>query len=373
MKTDRMSIWDLARERGHSRRDFLQFCTWIAAAAGIHSSGLAQVVKAMESQPRLPVLWFHFQECTCCSESFIRSPNPILSDIIFDMISLDYSETLQAAAGKQAEQALHEVMQNNKGNYLMAVEGSLPTGDDGIYCCIGGRTSVDIATEAAQGAKAIIAWGNCACYGCVQAAKPNPTGAAPAHEILSGAGKSIINVPGCPPIPRVMAGTLVHLLAFDRIPPLDNKGRPKAFYSRSVHDDCDRLPHYEVGRFVESFDDENARLGYCLYKLGCRGPETYNSCGLLGWNGGVGSHVAAGHGCLGCSEEHFWDKGSFYEQVATAGISIGSAAKTTGIVVGAAAAAGLAGHAITKSIRKKLSDPQQDQKRDRSKDTGKGK
>ncbi|MBM3790034.1 MAG: hydrogenase small subunit, partial [Acidobacteria bacterium] len=179
MTVRRLSIWEHARLRGYSRRDFIRFCGWMAAAAGIHSSGLPRVVRALESKPRLPVVWFHFQECTCCSESFLRSPQPIVSDIILDMISLDYSEMLQAAAGRQAEEALQRTLEENRGEYLMMVEGAVPTGEGGIYCCIGGRTALDILTGAAADARAIIAWGSCASNGCVQAAAPNPTGATP--------------------------------------------------------------------------------------------------------------------------------------------------------------------------------------------------
>jgi len=81
-------------------------------------------------------------------------------------------------------------MTKHKGNYLMLVEGSVPTADGGVYCCIGGRTALDIVTEAAAGAKAVVCWGSCASNGCVQAAKPNPTRATPIHEILTGCRSS---------------------------------------------------------------------------------------------------------------------------------------------------------------------------------------
>ena len=191
--------------------------------------------------------------------------------------------------------------------------GSVPTGADGVYCTIGGRTSLDIVKEAAAGAKAIVAWGSCASNGCIQAASPNPTGATPVHQIITD--KPIIKVPGCPPIGEVMAATIVHLLTFGTIPELDRTGRPKAFYSRRVHDTCYRRPAYDAGLFVESWDDENAKKGYCLYKMGCRGPVTYNACAVTKWNGGVSFPVQSGHGCLGCSEANFWDNGPFYEHL----------------------------------------------------------
>jgi hydrogenase small subunit len=347
-----LTIYESMQLQGYSRRDFLKFCSWMAAFIGIESSGVGSLVHAMETKPRLPVVWFHFQECTCCSESFIRSSHPIVSDIILDKISLDYSETLQAAAGHQAEAALHATMEKHKGEYIMLVEGSVPTGDDGVYCCIGGRSALDIVQEAAAGAKAIIAWGSCASNGCIQSAKPNPTGATPIHKLISGT--PIINVPGCPPIGEVMAGTIVHLLAFDRIPQLDGLGRPKAFYSRRVHDTCYRRPNYDAGLFVESFDDENAKRGYCLYKVGCRGPVTYNACGVMRWNNGVSYPIQSGHGCIGCSEANFWDNGPFYQHLASfPGFGIETTADDIGLFLGAATAVGITAHAVSTNIRKR--------------------
>jgi len=346
------TFWEKMQQQGYSRRDFLKFCAYISAAIGLHSSGIASVVQALEKKPRPPVVWFHFQECTCCSESFIRSSHPIVADIILDRISLDYTETLQAAAGFQAEEALRQTMEKFHGQYIMTVEGAVPTKDGGIYCTIGGRTALDIVKEAAAGAKAIIAWGSCASNGCIQAANPNPTGAQPVHKIIND--KPIINVPGCPPIAEVMAGTIVHVLTFDRLPQLDSMGRPKAFYAKRVHDSCYRRPFYDAGLFVESWDDENAKKGYCLYKMGCRGPVTYNACGITRWNDGVSYPIQSGHGCLGCSETSFWDNGPFYRHLASfPGFGIETTADKIGTVVGAITLGGIATHAISTNIRKK--------------------
>jgi len=346
------TIWEHAQSKGVSRREFLTACAWMTAMLGLPASAVAQVTKALETQPRIPVLWFHFQECTCCSESFIRSSHPGIADIVLDKISLDYTETLMAASGKQAEESLRDTMTKYKGKYLMVVEGSVPTAEGGVYCCIGGRTALDILQEAAAGAKAMICWGSCASNGCVQNAKPNPTQATPIHKLISGV--PIINVPGCPPIAEVMTGTIVHLLAFDRIPQLDGLGRPKAFYSRRVHDTCYRRPNYDAGLFVNSFDDENAKRGYCLYKMGCRGPVTYNACGVMRWNGGVSFPIQSGHPCIGCSEGNFWDNGPFYRHLPNfPGFGIETTADKIGVGLGAATVLGIAAHAISTNIRKR--------------------
>ena len=346
------TIYEEIRQKGYSRRDFIKFCGTMTAMLGLESTAVAQVAKALETKTRLPLIWLHGQECTCCSESFIRSSHPIVADILLDKVSLDYTETLMAAAGHQAEAAMHKTMEEYKGEYLLLVEGSIPTKESGVYCCIGGRTFEDIALEAAANAKAVIAWGNCASAGCVQAAAPNPTGAQPISKIIKG--KPIINVQGCPPIAEVMAGVVVHLLTFERIPQLDGLGRPKAFYSRRVHDTCYRRPNFDAGLFVESFDDENAKRGYCLYKVGCKGPSTYNSCGVIKWNNGVSFPIQSGHPCIGCSEANFWDNGPFYRRLPEfPGFGIESTADKVGVGLGIATGVGIAAHAISTNIRKK--------------------
>lgn len=349
---DKRETLSQAFERaGYTRRDFLRFCSYTAGLLGLQAAGLTKVAKALESKQRPPVVWLHFQECTCCSESFIRASHPIVADIVLETISLDYTQTLQAAAGNQAEKSLHDTITKYAGEYILLVEGAVPLNDGGIYCTIAGRTAKDILEETAKNASAIIAWGSCASNGCIQAAKPNPTGATPVRKLVN---KPVINVPGCPPIADVMVALVSHILVFGKIPELDGQGRPKEFYSRRVHDTCYRRSYYDAGLFVEAWDDEKAKKGYCLYKMGCRGPVTYNACSVTRWNEGTSYPIQSGHGCIGCSENGFWDNGPFYRHLASfPGFGIESTADTIGTIVGVAAAAGVAGHAISTNIRKR--------------------
>ena len=346
------TVYEQITSRGVSRRDFLKFCTWMGAYMGLEHSAAGAIAQALENKRRIPVVWLHFQECTCCSESFLRSSHPIVADILLDKISLDYTQTLQAAAGFQAEEILQETITKYRGEYLMLVEGSIPLGADGCYCVVGGKSAIDTVREVAAGAKAIIAWGNCACSGCVQGANPNPTRATPVNAIIKD--KQVINVPGCPPIAEVMAGVLVHLLTFDRVPQLDVLGRPKAFYGKRVHDTCNRRANYDAGLFVETFDDENAKKGYCLYKVGCKGPTTYNSCASMRWNNGTSYPIQSGHPCIGCSEANFWDNGPLYKRLSNApGFGIESTADKIGLTVGGVTAAGALAHAVLTNVRKR--------------------
>jgi hydrogenase small subunit len=196
----------------------------------------------------------------------------------------------------------------------------------------------------------------------VQAAKPNPTRATPIDKVITD--KPIVKVPGCPPIPEVMSAVVAYLVTFDRLPDLDAKGRPKMFYSQRIHDKCYRRPHFDAGQFAEKFDDAGARMGYCLYKLGCKGPTTYNACSSVRWNEGTSWPVQSGHGCIGCSEADFWDKGSFYDHLTTVKVpgldGVEGTADRIGLTVLAAAGAAVAAHAAVSAVKQARSRSRND-------------
>jgi len=160
------TYYDVMRRQGISRRSFVKFCSLTAASLGLGDAGAQQIATAMQTKQRTPVVWLHGLECTCCSESFIRSSHPLTKDVVLSMISLDYTDTLMAAAGHQAEAILEEIMRKYKGNYILAVEGNPPLNQDGMSCIIGGKPFIDQLKHVAKDAKAIISWGSCASWGC---------------------------------------------------------------------------------------------------------------------------------------------------------------------------------------------------------------
>ncbi len=307
------TTYSVLRAHGVSRREFVSLCAKTAAGLGLSAAAVPQIVKALATQPRLPVIWLHGLECTCCSESILRSSTPLLQDVILNMISLDYDDTLQAAAGFQAEAIRERIMRDYPGQYLLAVEGNAPTRDRGVYCTVGGRTFLDLLRETASQAKAVVAWGSCASNGCVQAASPNPTGARPVSALITG--KPVVNVPGCPPIAEVMTGIVAYLITYGTLPALDSLGRPTSYYGRTVHSQCQRRHNFEEGRFVTSWDDRGEKAGYCLFRMGCRGPVTRNACASVKFNGGTSWPVGSGHPCIGCSEAGFWDNRPLYSML----------------------------------------------------------
>ena len=240
--TERDTLGAQLRAQGVSRRGFLKFCAATASMMALPPAMVPRIAAALEAARRPSVIWLSFQECTGCTESLTRSHTPTIENLIFDSISLDYHHTLQAAAGYGAEEAREEAMREHHGKYLLVVDGSIPTKDDGVYSTIAGMTNLAMLEEAAAGAAAIIAVGTCAAFGGLPHAKPNPTGAKAVSDIIHD--KPIINVSGCPPIPVVITGVLAHFLTFGTIPDLDHLGRPKAFFGQNIHDRCYRRPYY---------------------------------------------------------------------------------------------------------------------------------
>jgi hydrogenase small subunit len=274
-----------------------------------------------------------------------------------ESISLDYHETLMAAAGHKAEAAKDATLKSHSGKVIVVVEGSIPTKDNGVYCTIGGKTALQIMKEVEPHALAFVSVGTCAAFGGLPKANPNPTGAVAVEDVVRG--KPVINLPGCPANPDVLMGLLVHYLVFGRLPDLDMQKRPLFAYGKRIHDTCERRPHFDAGQYTLAFDDFGARNGYCLYKVGCKGPETYNICASRRWNLEASWPVKAGHPCIGCSERDFWDRFTpFYQRLPhVTGFGVEADADLIGKISVGTAAAGIAGHAIYTALARRGGGP----------------
>ena len=349
---------EVLRNKGVSRRDFMKFCALTAVAMGLGPGADLAIAQALSTKPRLPVLWINGLSCSCCTESFLRTAHPLAADIILSMIALDYQDTIMAAAGDQANAAYEQAIEKYKGQYILALEGNVPLNAQGMYCIDGGKPFYEKLKQGVEHAKAVVAWGTCASWGCVQAASPNPTGATPLHKLFPN--KPQIKVPGCPAIPEVMSAILTYIITYDRLPSLDSQGRPEMFYGVRVHDQCYRRAHFDAGEFVQSWDDDAARKGYCLYKMGCKGPTTYNACSSTRWNDGVSFPIQSGHGCLGCAENGFWDRGSFYSRVVDIPqMGTHSTADTVGLTALGVVAAAVGVHAVASAVDQRRRHNQQ--------------
>lgn len=276
------TIYEALRKKGFSRRDFLEFCSTLTAAMALPVGFSSSVAEALEKKQKPYLVWLEFQDCAGDTESFLRAVKPTAGNMILDILSVEYHETIMAAAGHRAQKSLADVVKNQKGKYIAIVEGSIPMKDDGVYCCIGGRSAKDIVQEVCGNAMATIAVGTCATYGGLPAAEPNPTGAVGVSQAVPNI--PVVNLPGCPVNVENITATVVHFLTFGSLPQLDSIGRPLFAYGKRIHDNCERRAHFDAGQYVRERGDYGHRNGWCLYEMGCKGPETFKNCPTVKYN-----------------------------------------------------------------------------------------
>jgi len=371
------------KRAGVNRRDFISFCgkLMVIAPAGlaITSKMSPAAVAAEIGKARRPsVIWLHMQDCTGCTETLLRTSTPDVADLILNVISLDYHETLMAASGHDAELALQEAMAANDGKFILVVEGSIPTKENGDYLYIAGKKGIDLLSEVSNRAAAVVAIGSCSSWGGVPSSGPNPTGATGVDTLIKN--KPVVNIPGCPPNPYIVLGTVLEYARTGKLPALDDKNRPKFAYDRYIHEHCPRRPHFDAGRFAKVFGDEGHRSGHCLYRLGCKGPVTHASCSTRHFNEVVDAWpIGIGAPCFGCAEQYVGYTIPAYQtapiKLATPPVTYPAVQHPQGIVTGAAAGtAGLAGGILLGAgyvaARKFSATPDDENVPGDSKDTG---
>jgi hydrogenase small subunit len=343
---------------GLSRREFISYCGVLAAVIGLDQLSVPRIAAALEQAAERPVVvWSDFQECLGCTVALLQSTSPTPAELILQQISLGYHEAAMAPAGFQADESFEDSF--DEGAFWV-IEGSVAEKIPGAIA-IGGRNAGDILREYYPKALGVIAIGSCACFGNVQAAKPDPTGAMGVGEWLRGPGglsdATVVNLPRCPGQAEDLVATLTYILVTESLPELDGAGRPTFLYGQTVHDNCERRGHFSESRFVEHFGDEGSRLGYCLYKVGCKGPVTFAPCPTTRWNGRTTWCVAAGGPCTGCAEDNFWnDFTPFTEPVP--GISLpgiaGAPTQSIGIGIAAVTAVGIGAHFVGQAVTGRL-------------------
>lgn len=346
------SLEERLARRGVTRRQFLKFCSIMTASLALPLHYTERVAAALSAAPRVPVVWLEFQDCAGDTESFLRASNPTVADIVLELLSVNYHETIMAPSGRMAEKSLRDTIEQFPGQYIAIVEGSIPTRDGGIYCTVGGRTALQIVREVCGKALATITVGACAWDGGWPAASPNPTGAVGVKDAVPGI-KNLINMPGCPMNVANLTAVVVHYLTFKALPATDEMNRPLFAYGQLIHNNCERRGHYDAGRFVQEWGDAGHRAGWCLYKMGCKGPQTYGNCSIIKWNDGTHWNVAAGHGCVGCMAPRFWDEMSpFYARLPRVpGFGVETSADRVGAVIAGGVAAAFAAHGVIAAAR----------------------
>ena len=327
------------------RRDFLKMAAAMGATVFLakYASMVAEAFKpAINGEVR--VVWLQGAGDTGCTISLIQGAHPDLVDVITQFrLSVAFHPTIMFTQGEEAVKPLTKIVEDMEPLDVLIVEGGVPKGN---YCTVGEIDGKPVPFEwwvRKLGEKtrgAIVAVGDCAASGGIPAAAPNPTGCRPVKEVLPG--KTVINITGCPPHPDWITLTLASVL-LGYTPELDEYGRPKVFYSQYIHDLCPRRGFYDKGEFAEKFGEDK-----CLWKLGCKGPVTRADCPYRKWNNGVSMCTQNGGLCTGCANPRFPEAPTspFHKEVEAVPTVLGIDLTKWAYAVAAAAAIGIAAHAV---------------------------
>jgi hydrogenase small subunit len=356
-----------------SRKKFLQVSAGSIAGVALSNLWLPKLLSAAgakNGKGRLPVIWFQAQACSGCAVSFLDTEYPSVDDVLIEVITLEFNPVVMGAAGDIAMGVIDRMMTEEKGKYIFVVEGSIPLEADGLYCTVGEKdgnpvTAMDWVKAIAANSMAVVAVGSCASWGGIPSAPPNPTGAVPVTKIVKD--KPIINIPGCPPHPDWMIGTIVNVLKYG-IPELDDLNRPTMFYGtdKLIHDNCELRQYFDSGIFAKDYGDKG-----CLYELGCKGPVSHCDVSTRGWNSGVNWCNRSGGPCIGCTEPFFpGGAGSgLYEKLPAIEVpgleKLNINVNTVGVALGGVVVAGIGAHAAARMIATKYRQNKEEKNRDK--------
>ncbi|MBI5232243.1 MAG: hydrogenase small subunit, partial [Coriobacteriales bacterium] len=326
---DHGAFYDRLELRGVSRRDFLKFCGATAALLGMQQTMAPQIAAAVEkaaASKLAPAVWMNGGACTGCTESAAQSTNPDIAQIVLDILSLNYIETIMYAQGESAEQALRQTVEENEKKFVLIYEGTVMEGWEGNALRIAGKPSIEELLEFAPKAAAIVAVGSCAVDGGWVRANPNPAEGTGVSEFLArnNIATPVINLPTCPVNPEWIVSIVIDALILGGIDEtgqvtpalaskLDRYGRPTFIFGQTIHDNCPRRGHFENGEFVYAFGSVEESKGYCLYPVGCKGPQTYTNCPIVRWNDQVSWCVESGSPSIGCGGFNWVDQNAPFQ------------------------------------------------------------
>jgi len=300
-----------------SRREFTKW----ALSAPVAATFLPKLAKALENAVKeYPIIWLQTSTCSGCSVSVINTIHPSIKNVIIEQVLpghkliLTYHGTLMAATGSLSLDTARNTAEKYQGKYILVVEGAIPTKQKGIYGYIGEKdgkriTMLEWVDFLGRNAMATLTVGTCAAYGGLAAAEPNPSGCKGVSDVYQSFNidTPVINIPGCPCHPDWFIGTVAKILLYGMPKPeeLDDSGRLKLFFARSVHNRCINRDYLDEGIIAEKFGEEG-----CLLELGCKGPFTYADCPTRLWNGSVNWCISVNAPCIGCTEKGFPDEHS---------------------------------------------------------------
>jgi len=352
------------------------------------------------------VVWLNGAACTGCTMTLTNSfyygsiqdllvpwsvaaTLPGLSDLDDNkadgLLNMKYIETLSSPIDGRAVAEATSVLTTGE-NFVLVLEGAIPTAGGGQYLTIWTENGEDktfadtvIRFATASNCVAVITAGTCSSYGGIPGAKGSVTDArglispgaitggythttslglwdqlkkAPITGVNGGLKisnatytsvmRKTICVPGCPPHPDWIVGTIVYYLTFGEVPLMDKYHRPLDYYGEYQCTNClwkTNIPAESPSDIANAtkasksgcatgnspllFKNKyDGRDEGCLGVVGCKGRKTKADCSFRRWNtdnangAGVSWCVQTRGGCHGCTEPRFPDGwGKFFSYV----------------------------------------------------------
>lgn len=312
-----------------TRREFLEASAGTITLLSVSLASIPRRGQATQDQEdvgltELPLIWIATGACSGCSIALLNAASPTVRFVLVgnvlpnQRLSLAYHTTLMASGGDMAMETLENVVREHAGQFILVVDGATSSRDDGIYCSVGeirGKsvTGYEHVRDLGRAAMVTFAVGACASFGGIPAAEPNPTGCVTVSELFAREGieTPYVCIPGCPPHPDWIVGTIATLLLGGvKALKMDELHRPAPYFSQCIHDNCPYRGHFERGQFADHFGEHG-----CLLKLGCKGPITYADCPIRKFNNGRNWCCEAGHPCIGCCHPDFPFEQSLFRPV----------------------------------------------------------
>jgi NiFe hydrogenase small subunit HydA len=273
------------------------------------------------------LFWLQGGGCGGDTMALLGSEWPSLVDMLrLNNIEIIWHPSLSRETPSYYSELIEKIVSGEQALDILVVEGAVirGPGGSGMYETLGNKPKKDTIAKLAAKAGYVIAAGTCASFGGIGADgiveatglqyHKETKGGFLGSDFKSGAGLSVINLPGCPCHCDAVTGSLTALASGADLP-MNSYNSPLHWYGPLVHQGCMRNEYHEYR--VEETDF--GKRGCLFFHMGCRGPLTHGPCNKLVWNG-YNSKTSAGVPCFGCTQPGFPQKTPFFQTENIAGI-----------------------------------------------------
>ena len=268
----------------------------------------------------LSLFWLQGAGCGGDSMSLLNLESPDLLELLRLLdVELLFHPSLSAGSAAEQAEVVRSLVSGARALDVLCVEGAVTRGPGGtgMFDLHQGRPKKDLVAALSSVARFVVAVGTCASHGGVSGSSEveatglqfdrSERGGFLGASFTARSGLPVINLPGCPAHPEVIAGALT-ALASGTAPELDEYQSPLDLYGMRVHQGCTRNEYHEYRVEERGFGER----GCLFFYMGCQGPMARGTCNKLLWNR-RSSKTRAGVPCFGCTRPDFPTPHPYFE------------------------------------------------------------